>query len=91
MRFVTGIIVACTLLSSSLRAQMTPAPARQPPAAPEEIIIDTDIGSDIDDAFRGKDLRCTVRSSRFSALPAPGGTHTARALAEPFPEGNRPL
>jgi len=48
MRWLAGTFALC-LLSPSLRAQ-SPAPP-QPPTAPEEIIIDTDIGGDIDDAF----------------------------------------
>jgi purine nucleosidase len=49
VRFVAGIIVACTLLSSSVYAQTNASAQR--PSATEQIIIDTDIGSDIDDAF----------------------------------------
>ena len=82
MRFVTGIIVACTLLSSFVRAQSN-APARQP-AATEKIIIDTDIGSDIDDAFA---VGLALHSPEFKILgltSAWGDTHLRARLLSRF-------
>ena len=82
MRFVTGIIVACTLLSSSVCAQ-TNAPAVRPGAA-EKIIIDTDIGSDIDDAFA---VGLALHSPEFKILgltSAWGDTHLRARLLSRF-------
>jgi purine nucleosidase len=82
VRFVTGIIVACTLLSSSVCAQ-TNAPAVRPGAA-EKIIIDTDIGSDIDDAFA---VGLALHSPEFKILgltSAWGDTHLRARLLSRF-------
>ena len=49
MRLVTAVFAVCILWSSSVSAQ-TEAPASRAKAT-DKIIIDTDIGNDIDDAF----------------------------------------
>ncbi len=49
MRLVGGAFIVCLLLSSSVSAQTDASASRA--KATEKIIIDTDIGSDIDDAF----------------------------------------
>jgi purine nucleosidase len=49
MRAVGGMLALCILCGSSLSAQTVTSAAR--PSATEKIIIDTDIGDDIDDAF----------------------------------------
>src|SRR5882672_3822378 len=49
MRSLGGVVAFCVLLSSSLSAQTGTAVSRA--KATEKIIIDTDIGDDIDDAF----------------------------------------
>jgi purine nucleosidase len=82
VRLVTGVIVACTLLSISACAQ-TNAPALRP-AATEEIIIDTDIGSDIDDAFA---VGLALHSPEFKILgltSAWGDTHLRARLLSRF-------
>src|SRR5437868_13901634 len=49
MRSLGGVFAFCVLLSSSLSAQTGTSVSRA--KATEKIIIDTDIGDDIDDAF----------------------------------------
>ena len=63
MRAVIAIFVLCTLFQTSVYAQAaTPSP--QSPAF-EKIIIDTDIGNDIDDAFA---VALALRSPEFHIL-----------------------
>ena len=82
MRFVTGIVVACTLLSASVCAQTNAS--TQQPAEAETIIIDTDIGSDIDDAFA---VGLALHSPEFKILgltSAWGDTHLRARLLSRF-------
>jgi purine nucleosidase len=81
VRLLVGTFVLC-LLSSALRAQSPSLP--QPPHAPEEIIIDTDIGDDIDDAFA---VGLALRSPEFKILgitSAWGDTHLRARLLSRF-------
>jgi inosine-uridine nucleoside N-ribohydrolase len=76
------MIVAFILLSFSVGAQ-TNLPAQQP-AATEKIIIDTDIGSDIDDAFA---VGLALHSPEFKILgltSAWGDTHLRARLLSRF-------
>lgn len=45
------LLLALALSPVSLRAQPAPSPANAAAAAPQKIILDTDIGDDIDDAY----------------------------------------
>jgi purine nucleosidase len=81
VRLVAGTLALC-LLSSPPCAQ-TNVPA-QPPSATEEIIIDTDIGSDIDDAFA---VGLALHSPEFKILgitSAWGDTHLRARLLSRF-------
>jgi purine nucleosidase len=63
MRAFRGMFALCILFSSSLSAQTGTSGPR--PTATEKIIIDTDIGGDIDDAFA---LGLALRSPEFEIL-----------------------
>jgi purine nucleosidase len=81
VRSPAGTFALC-LLSSSLCAQ-TNVPA-QPPTATEDIIIDTDIGGDIDDAFA---VGLALHSPEFKILgitSAWGDTHLRARLLSRF-------
>ena len=56
-----------------------PQPAAPQPAAPIPVIIDTDIGDDIDDAF-ALAVALGIRGSRSSASPLRGGDTRTRTL-----------
>jgi purine nucleosidase len=80
VRLLAGTF-ALFLLSPSLRAQ---SPAPQPSTAIEKIIIDTDIGGDIDDAFA---VGLALRSPEFRIVgitSAWGDTHLRARLLSRF-------
>jgi purine nucleosidase len=82
LRLVAGTFALCLLATSSLCAQ-TNASA-QPPTGTEKIIIDTDIGSDIDDAFA---VGLALQSPEFKILgitSAWGDTHLRARLLSRF-------
>lgn len=86
MRLVVGIVVAWMLLGLPAEAQ-TSTPTK-PTNAPEKIIIDTDIGSDIDDAFA---VGLALRSPEFQILgisSAWGDTHLRARLLSRFLKEN---
>ena len=89
MRLVAVTFALSLLFCLSLSAQ-TNVPA-QPPTAAEEIIIDTDIGSDIDDAFA---VGLALHSPELKILgvtSAWGDTHLrARLLSRFLQETGRP-
>jgi purine nucleosidase len=88
MRSVCGIFALCVLFSSSLAAQAETSGPRA--SAAEKIIIDTDIGDDIDDAFA---VGLALRSTEFQILgisSAWGDTHLrARLLSRFLRENSR--
>jgi purine nucleosidase len=63
MRSVCGVVALCILSSSSVSAQTGTSASRS--EATERIIIDTDIGGDIDDAFA---VGLALRSPEFQIL-----------------------
>ncbi len=78
MRLVTAVFAVCILWSSSVSAQ-TEAPASRAKAT-DKIIIDTDIGNDIDDAFA---VGLALHSPEFQILgisSAWGDTHLRARL-----------
>src|SRR5712671_4461998 len=78
MRSLGGVFASCVLLSSSLSAQTGTSVSRA--KATEKIIIDTDIGDDIDDAFA---VGLALRSPEFQILgisSAWGDTHLRARL-----------
>ncbi len=82
MRLVGGVFAFCVLLSSSLSAQTGTSVSRA--KATEKIIIDTDIGDDIDDAFA---VGLALRSPEFEILgisSAWGDTHLRARLLSRF-------
>jgi purine nucleosidase len=82
VRLVASTFALCLPLSSSLGAQAN-VPS-QPPSPTEEIIIDTDIGSDIDDAFA---VGLALHSPEFTILgitSAWGDTHLRARLLSRF-------
>src|SRR6266404_3792163 len=82
MRSLGGVFAFCMLLSSSLCAQTGTSVSRA--KASEKIIIDTDIGDDIDDAFA---VGLAVRSPEFEILgisSAWGDTHLRARLLSRF-------
>jgi purine nucleosidase len=82
VRSIAGVFVLCILLSSSASAQ-TNASALRPNTA-EKIIIDTDIGTDIDDAFA---VGLALQSSELKILgisTAWGDTHLRARLLTRF-------
>src|SRR5260370_21799664 len=82
MRSVGAIFVFCMLCSASLSAQ-TGTPTSRANAA-EKIIIDTDIGGDIDDAFA---VGLALRSPELQILgisSAWGDTHLRARLLSRF-------
>jgi len=85
MRKMLWVVVALAMLSTAAAAQ--PAPERR---APEKIIIDTDVGDDIDDAFA---LALALKSPEFDILgvsAAFGDTATrARMLDRMLGEAGR--
>jgi hypothetical protein len=88
-RSMAAIVALCVLLSTSLLAQTkNSAPAA---SSTEKIIIDTDIGTDIDDAFA---VGLALRSPEFQILgisTAWGDTHLrARLLTRFLQETGRP-
>ena len=88
MRLVTAVFAVCILCSSSVSAQTeTSAPRAK---ATEKIIIDTDIGNDIDDAFA---VGLALHSPEFQILgisSAWGDTHLrARLLSRLLKETGR--
>src|SRR3982074_1637983 len=89
MRSLGGMFAFCVLLSSSLSAQTGTSVSRA--TATEKIIIDTDIGDDIDDAFA---VGLALRSPEFEILgisSAWGDTHLrARLLSRFLKETARP-
>ena len=88
MRLVAGVFAVCLLWSSSTSAQTETSTPR--PNAAEKIIIDTDIGSDIDDAFA---VGLALHSPEFQILgisSAWGDTHLrARLLSRLLKETGR--
>src|SRR3979490_2776094 len=82
MRSVSAMFVFCMLCSASLSAQTGTSASRA--NAPEKIIIDTDIGDDIDDAFA---VGLALRSPEFEILgisSAWGDTHLRARLLSRF-------
>ena len=82
MRSRGGMFAFCVLLSSSLSAQTGTSVSRA--KATEKIIIDTDIGDDIDDAFA---VGLALRSPEFEILgisSAWGDTHLRARLLSRF-------
>lgn len=82
MRSVAGMFALC-MLSSSLLSAQTGTPA-SPSKTAEKIIIDTDIGGDIDDAFA---VGLALRSPEFEILgisSAWGDTHLRARLLSRF-------
>src|SRR6266403_5196500 len=82
MRSLGGVFAFCVLLSSSLSAQTGTSVSRA--KATEKIIIDTDIGDDIDDAFA---VGLALRSPEFEILgisSAWGDTHLRARLLSRF-------
>jgi purine nucleosidase len=82
MRFVTGMFVLCMLSGPLLYAQI--GSSVSPSGATEKIIIDTDIGGDIDDAFA---VGLALRSPEFQILgisSAWGDTHLRARLLSRF-------
>jgi purine nucleosidase len=63
-KFATVLILAMGQLFSTAEGNLT-APASPPAKAPEKIIIDTDIGTDIDDAFA---VALALRSQELKVL-----------------------
>jgi purine nucleosidase len=88
VRLVGGVFAVCLLWSSSVSAQTETSTPR--PNAAEKIIIDTDIGSDIDDAFA---VGLALHSPEFQILgisSAWGDTHLrARLLSRLLKETGR--
>jgi purine nucleosidase len=88
VRLVAGVFAICLLSSSSVSAQTETSTPR--PNAAEKIIIDTDIGSDIDDAFA---VGLALHSPEFQILgisSAWGDTHLrARLLSRLLKETGR--
>jgi inosine-uridine nucleoside N-ribohydrolase len=88
VRLVAGVFAVFLLWSSSVSAQTETSTPRQNPA--EKIIIDTDIGSDIDDAFA---VGLALQSPEFQILgisSAWGDTHLrARLLSRLLKETGR--
>ena len=88
MRLVAVVFAICLLSSSSVSAQTETSTPR--PNAAEKIIIDTDIGSDIDDAFA---VGLALHSPEFQILgisSAWGDTHLrARLLSRLLKETGR--
>ena len=82
MRLVAVVFAICLLSSSSVSAQTETSTPR--PNAAEKIIIDTDIGSDIDDAFA---VGLALHSPEFKILgltSAWGDTHLRARLLSRF-------
>ncbi|MCU1243733.1 MAG: Inosine-uridine preferring nucleoside hydrolase [Candidatus Acidoferrum typicum] len=82
VRLVAGVFALCILLSSAMSAQT--ANSAPPPSTTEKIIIDTDIGSDIDDAFA---VGLALQSPEFKILgisTAWGDTHLRARLLTRF-------
>jgi purine nucleosidase len=82
VRLVAGVFALCILLSSATSAQTDNSAPRSPTT--EKIIIDTDIGSDIDDAFA---VALALQSSEFRILgisTAWGDTHLRARLLTRF-------
>ena len=82
MRSLGGVFAFCVLLSSSLSAQTGTSVSRA--KATEKIIIDTDIGDDIDDAFA---VGLALSSPEFEILgisSAWGDTHLRARLLSRF-------
>jgi purine nucleosidase len=88
VRLVAGVFAICLLESASASAQTETSTPRQNTA--EKIIIDTDIGSDIDDAFA---VGLALHSPEFQVLgisSAWGDTHLrARLLSRLLKETGR--
>jgi inosine-uridine nucleoside N-ribohydrolase len=82
MRSLAAVFALCILLSSSASAQTSNVASR--PGAAEKIIIDTDIGTDIDDAFA---VGLALQSPEFQILgisTAWGDTHVRARLLTRF-------
>src|SRR5438270_1546978 len=82
MRAVVAMLALCVLLGSSRAAQTATSGPRS--ATTEKIIIDTDIGDDIDDAFA---IGLAIRSPEFDILgisSAWGDTHLRARLLSRF-------
>jgi inosine-uridine nucleoside N-ribohydrolase len=82
VRLIGGAFTVCLLLSSSISAQTETSASRA--KATEKIIIDTDIGGDIDDAFA---VGLALRSPEFQILgisSAWGDTHLRARLLSRF-------
>jgi purine nucleosidase len=82
VRLISGACTVCLLLSSSVSAQTETSASRANPL--EKIIIDTDIGNDIDDAFA---VGLGLRSPEFQILgisSAWGDTHLRARLLSRF-------
>ena len=88
MRFAAAVFAICILWSSSVSAQTDTSASRA--EATEKIIIDTDIGNDIDDAFA---VGLALHSPEFQILgisSAWGDTHLrARLLSRLLKETGR--
>ena len=88
MRFAAAVFAVCILWSSSVSAQTDTSASRA--KATEKIIIDTDIGNDIDDAFA---VGLALHSPEFQILgisSAWGDTHLrARLLSRLLKETGR--
>lgn len=84
MRNVFWLAVVFAVLGSPALAQTAVAQTAPPKVAPEKIIIDTDIGDDIDDAFA---LALALKSPEFQILgvsAAFGDTTTRARLLDRF-------
>jgi inosine-uridine nucleoside N-ribohydrolase len=82
VRLVAGVFALCFLLSSTMSAQTDNSASR--PSTTEKIIIDTDIGTDIDDAFG---VGLALQSPEFKILgisTAWGDTHLRARLLTRF-------
>src|SRR5438105_4036107 len=88
--FRLKVILACTLGSAILffdpacSAQSSPNPAVPERASPEKVIIDTDIGDDIDDAFA---IALSLRSPELQIMGITttfGDTETRAKLLDRF-------
>ncbi len=83
MRFAAAAFTVCILWSSSVSAQTETSASRA--KATEKIIIDTDIGNDIDDAFA---VGLALHSPEFQVLgisSAWGDTHLRARLLSRLP------
>jgi inosine-uridine nucleoside N-ribohydrolase len=90
-RTFAAALISCALLCLSLGSSLCPAQTSAPPPAPQKVIIDTDIGDDIDDAFA---LALALRSPELQILGVTttfGDTELRAKLASRFlSEAGRP-